>query len=53
MSKVQAQIREIEQKIKKLRSVPRTPRVDRRITELIEWKTQLRLRRRKDRRWRT
>ena len=44
MSTTQEQVAEIEQKIKKLRSMPRTPRVDRRITELIEWKTQLRLR---------
>ena len=44
MSGVQAQIREIDAKIKRLRGQPRTDQVDRRITEVIEWKTQLRLR---------
>ena len=44
MSTTQEQIAEIEQKIKRLRGQPRTEQVDRRITQLIERKTQLRLR---------
>ena len=44
MSDVQAQIREIDERIRKLRNQPRSQYMDRRITQLKEQKAQLRLR---------